>query len=245
MNLEGKVALVTGGARRVGRAVALRLAEAGCDVAITFHSSDADAQEVVRSIAALGRRGWASRVDLSDPSCVDQVREELLDHAGRLDVLVHNAAEFTATPWGTLTAEQWWRQMTVNALTPVLLTQSLRDELAADEGGRVVFFADIHVMGRSRRNYAAYNASKAAVLEMTHTLAVEMAPRVTVNAVAPGVVAWAEGMSDEEKAAYLKRVPLQRPGTPEDAATAVLYLIRDADYLTGQVIRVDGGRWLT
>jgi len=245
MKLEGRVALVTGGAQRVGRAVALRLAQAGCDVAITFRHSAEQARRLVSEIRSSGRRAWAIKADLSDPRCVGHIRNELLGSAGRIDVLVHNASEFTATPWGSLSAEDWSRQMSVNVMVPVLLTQALREELAADGGGRVVHFLDIHVMGRPRVGYAAYNASKAALLEMTYTLALEMAPHVTVNAIAPGVVEWAQAMTEAQKRSYLARVPLERPGTPQDAASAVLFLVRDADYLTGQIIRVDGGRWLT
>lgn len=244
MNLSGKVALVTGGAKRVGRATALSLAEAGCDVAITYRASKGAAAELVGMIEAMGRRAWALQADLAETAAIEPFSEQLLERTGRLDVLVHNASVFNPTHWGELDAASWQRQMTVNALSPVLLTQALRQALAADEGGRVVHFVDIHVMGRPRRGYAAYNASKAALAEMTATLAVEMAPRVTVNAVAPGVVAWAEGMSERERQAYLARVPLERPGTPEEAAKTVLYLARDAEYTTGQTIRVDGGRWL-
>lgn len=244
MNLGGKVALVTGGARRVGRAVALRLADAGCHVAITYRGSSDEAANLVAAIEAMGRRAWAFPLDLADTHAIHPLRGDLLAAAGRLDVLVHNASVFEPTPLGQVTEAGWNRQMTINALAPLLLTQAFRAELAADEGGRVIHFIDIHVMGRPRRNYAAYNASKAALAELTATLAVDMAPQVTVNAVAPGVVAWAEGMSDAEKTAYLARVPLDRPGTPDDAARAVLYLARDADYVTGQTIRIDGGRWL-
>lgn len=244
MNLHGKVAMVTGGARRVGRATAIHLAQAGADVAITYRTSDEAAAETAEAIEQLGRRAWLLQADLGDVAQIEPLRDRLLEQTGRLDVLVHNASVFDATPWGTLSADDWHRQMTVNALSPVLLTQALRTELAADEGGRVIHFVDIHVLGRPRRNYTAYNASKAALVEMTASLALEMAPAVTVNAVAPGVVAWAEGMSDADRAAYLERVPLGRAGTVDDAARTVVYLARDADYVTGQIIRVDGGRYL-
>lgn len=244
MNLSGKVALITGGGRRVGRATALALAKAGCDVAITYRRSEDEAQQLAAAVAEHGRQAWTFQADFSDPGAADVLRQELLAEAGRLDVLVHNASVFEPTPWGEVKATSWQRQMMVNALSPVLLTQAFRRELAADEGGRVIHFIDIHVMGRPRKGYAAYNASKAALAEMTASLAVEMAPQVTVNAIAPGVVAWAEGMSEADRQAYLERVPLERAGTPEDAAKAVVYLARDADYVTGQTIRVDGGRWL-
>jgi pteridine reductase len=244
MNLEGKVALVTGGARRVGRAVAWSLAQAGCDVAITYRKSVEDAHRLVEAIRGTGRRAWAIAADLTQPKCIAGLRSELLTSTGRLDILVHNASQFMATPWGTLTADQCHDLLAIHAVSPLLLTQALRDELAADEGGRIVHFLDVHLLGRTRAGYAAYNASKAALLELTYTLARELAPHITVNAVAPGVVDWARDMSEQQKAEYLQRVPLGRAGTPRDAADAVLYLVRDADYVTGQVLRVDGGRWL-
>ena len=245
MNLTGKVALVTGGAKRVGRAVALRLAGAGCRVALTYRRSEDEARGVVEQIEAGGGDAMAIHADLADPAVVDHVDGRLRERFTRLDVLVHNASVFQPTPWGELTTEAWHRHMTINALAPMRLTQRLADLLAAEEGGRVIHFVDIHVMGRPRKGYAAYSASKAALLDLTRTLARELAPRVTVNAIAPGVVAWAEDMSESERQAYLARTPLERAGTPDDAAEAVLFLARGADYLTGEVIRVDGGRWLT
>lgn len=244
MDLTGKVALVTGGAKRVGRAVALHLAEAGCDVAITYRSSGEEAAATAEAIERRGRRAWALRADLARAEAVEPLGRALIEATGRVDVLVNNASVFEPTAWGELEEAGWQRQMTINALSPVLLTQALGRELAANEGGRVVNFADIHVMGRPRRGYLAYEASKAALAAATESLAIELAPAVTVNAVAPGVVAWAEQIEEPEREAYLRRVPLERAGTPEDAARTVVYLARDADYVTGQVIRVDGGRWL-
>lgn len=244
MNLSDKVALVTGGAKRVGRAVAVKLAQAGCNVAITYLTSKADADETVHMIHAAGAKGWAMQVDLNDPNAAGRIRKELLKVTNRLDVLVNNASVFRKTVWGKIQREQWHEHLRLNLTAPVMITQELADILAADEGGRVINFVDIHVMGRPRRDYLAYNVSKAALLEATQSLAIELAPKVTVNAVAPGVVAWADGMTETERRDYLEHVPLQRPGTPEDAAKAVLYLARDAEYVTGQVIRLDGGRWL-
>lgn len=244
MELSGGVALVTGGARRVGRATALRLAEAGCDVAITYRESEAEAQEVTERIETMGRAAWAFRADFAEAEAAERLAERLKASCGRLDVLVHNASVFRRSRWGEVDPAGWREQMQINTLSPLLLTQALDPMLRADKGGRVIHLLDMHVLGRPRRGYAAYSASKAALLELTYTLALEMAPEVTVNGVAPGVVAWDAGSSEAERRAYLERIPLERPGTPEDAAAAVLYLARDADYLTGQVIRVDGGRWL-
>jgi pteridine reductase len=259
-SLAGKVALVTGGARRVGRAIALRLAEAGMDVAITYLHSDDAAGETIDSIRAIGRNAHAIRADLARPDAAEQVFAAFAKHFDRLDALVNNASSFAPSAIGQITADDFERHMAVNARTPLMLIQKFAPMLAAhaqvddaheppDRGptrdaGRVVNFIDIHVMGEPLKAHAAYNASKAALMEITMTAAMELAPKVTVNAVAPGVVAWAQTYTEAERRAYMRRVPLARPGTPDDAAAAVLFLVRDADYCTGQVIRLDGGRLL-
>jgi pteridine reductase len=249
---ERKTALVTGGAKRVGRAVALKLAEAGMDVAITFNTSEAEADQVVREIEALGRRGHAIKLDLTAPEAAEELHELFIRRFGRLDALVNNASIFEATPIGSITRPAFERTMTINAVTPLLLIQKFAPMLAAghvtdDPGssGRVVNFIDIHVMGQPLKGWMAYNCSKAALMETTMTAAMELAPQITVNAIAPGVVAWAESYTPEQRRQYLRRVPLARPGTPDDAAAAALYLVRDAHYCTGQIIRLDGGRLLT
>jgi pteridine reductase len=168
----------------------------------------------------------------------------------RCDVLVHNASVYGPTPLEMMSAETAQLFWKVNTLAPLLLTKLLAGRLAESTlpgGGAVVAMADIHAAGRPRRGFAAYSMSKAALVEMVQTLARELAPKVRVNAVAPGVVAWPEDgkESEADKQAYLKRVPLERAGTPEEAAEAVRWLALEAHYTTGQVVRVDGGRFLS
>ena len=251
-DLRGKVALVTGGAKRVGRAIALRLAQAGMDVAITCHTSRDEARAVVREIEAMDRRALSIGVDLADPDCASRVFDAFTAHFDRCDALVNNASTFAPTPIGSISIDAVEHNMAVNARAPLMLCQAFAPMLAAhyDAGapaspGRIVNFIDIHVMGQPLKGYAAYNASKAALMEVTMTLAMELAPKVNVNALAPGVVAWAESYTEQEKRDYMKRVPAARPGTPDDAAAAALFLIRDAHYCTGQIIKLDGGRLLT
>ena len=251
-DLTGKVALVTGGAIRVGAAIALRLARQGMDLAITYRSSDEQAKQVVAQIEQAGRRAVCIRADFEQPDAADQLADEVARAFDRLDVLVNNASVFEATAFGSITRDDYERQMRINAWSPLQLIQRLAPRLGehyrADDpasAGRVINFIDIHVMGEPLKGYAAYNASKAALQEITMTSAVELAPRVTVNALAPGVVAWADVYSEAMKRNYLARVPLARAGTPQDAADAALYLVRDAHYQTGQIIRLDGGRHLT
>lgn len=242
---ERPLALVTGGAKRVGRAICAELARAGCEVLLTYNSSEDAAERAAKELNAR-----AIRLDLSDLDDVARVGDRLARSEGRLDVLVHNASVYSPSPLHDLNAEEALRHYRVNALAPALLTKSLARALGASSlpgGGSVVAMADIHAMGRPRKEFLAYSMSKAALIEMVRTLARELAPRVRVNAVAPGVVAWPEhGHESDREAqeAYLQRVPLGRAGTPEDAAKAVRWLALDATYVTGEVIRLDGGRWL-
>jgi pteridine reductase len=252
VRLRGKVALVTGAARRVGRAIAVRLADAGMDVAFTFNQSADAARTLTAEIEAMGRRCLAIQVDNALPEAAATIFGAVTAHFDRLDVLVNNASSFDPTPFGQISAEAYDFNQAVNARTPLMLIQHFAPLLAAhydpaDPGspGRVVNFIDIHVMGQPLRHYLAYNTSKAALLEITSSCALELAPRVTVNAIAPGVVEWAENYSAAERGDYMTRVPLARPGTPTDAAAAVLFLVDEGSYCTGQIIRLDGGRFLT
>ncbi len=250
-----RVALVTGGAKRVGTAVAVELARAGFDVAITYLTSADDAHQTVNQIQQLGRRAMAIKANLAKPDAADQVYAAFIEHFDRLDALINNASSFTPSPLGLITPEQFDQSMAVNARAPLMLIQRFADMLGSHYDpelpgenpgtGRIVNFIDIHVLGEPLKGYIAYNAAKAALKEITQTAAAELAPRVTVNAIAPGVVAWADSYSDQMKQDYMQRVPLARPGTPQDAAAAVRYLICDAHYTTGQILKLDGGRSLT
>ena len=244
--LTGRTALVTGGAKRVGRAIALQLAEAGMDVIITYRSSGNEAQQVVQQIEHLGRRAAAIAVDLANADAADHVYDQVTREFDGLYALINNASIFAPGPIGQINAQTYDRHMAVNARAPLMLIQKFAPLLGGHESpGRVVNFIDIHVMGQPLAGYAAYNASKASLQEITMTCAMELAPKVTVNAVAPGVVAWADSYTEQMRKQYMTRVPLARPGTPQDAAQAVLFLVRDADYCTGQIIKLDGGRLLT
>lgn len=252
MSNGAKVALVTGGGQRVGRAVALSLARAGMDLAITYHRSVQQAMDVVDQIEDLGRKACAIQTDMAQPGAPDRIRQVFLKHFDRLDALVNNASVFEPSTLGEISQERFERDMAVNALVPLMLIQAFAEMLGAHydpkmlaSSGRVVNFVDAHVLGEPLPNYVSYSASKAALVEITATCALALAPKVAVNALAPGVVAWAGHYTEAMQARYLDRVPLARAGTPEDAAAATLFLIRDAHYCTGQTIRIDGGRFLT
>ena len=223
---------------------------------ITWRGGDTEAHAARAAIAhaAPAARVRFDRLELDDLAAVDALSRRWAAELPRVDVLVHNASVYEPTPLESLDTDAVLRFYRVNAAAPLLLSRGLADRLRAStlpHGGAIVSMVDIHAMGevgQSRKHFTAYGMSKAALLEMTVILAKELAPRVRVNAVAPGVVAFPEQGHESDaaaQAAYLRRVPLERPGTPAEAAAAVRWLALDAPYTTGQVIRVDGGRFIT
>jgi len=238
VELAGKTALVTGAARRVGRSIALHLAHAGAELAVHYNRSKEAAERTADEIRAAGGRAWTFRADLADPRQIEAMFAEVRETFGRLDVLVNNASVFERTPIEHLTAEQWDAQMAVNARAPALCIRHALPLMA--DGGAIVNLTDTTAL-RARAAYPAYSASKAALTAVTQSAAKALAPRgIRVNAVAPGVGLWQEGVTDEQKRKMLSRIPMRRPGSPEDIAAAALFLIR-ADYITGQTLNVDGG----
>ena len=238
MELDGKVALVTGSARRVGKAIALALGGAGADVALHYRSSGEAAGALAQDIAALGRRSETFRADLAAPEQIEKLFAAVDKHFGRLDVLVNNAGVHHRTPWGELTAEQLDAEFAVNARAPALCIRHAA-KLMAPSGGVIVNIADI-AGEKARPGYPAYCASKAALLALTRSAAKALAPSIRVNAVSPGVAVWAEGTTPQCEQEVLAQVPMKRPGTPEDVAGSVVFLVRQ-DYITAQNLRVDGG----
>ncbi len=245
-----RVVLITGAARRVGRAVALHLARAGWDVMITYHQSDDAAQSLQAEIESMGRKAYRVRADLSHPETAAQtIGSAVANWQGRLDALVNNASLYLPGRLADTDAALLRRQMAVNVEAPLLLVRRLTPLLSADRGGEpgegplghVVNMTDL-LAERPWPAYMAYCASKAALANLTLSLARELSPKVTVNAVAPGVVDWPPEMDDASKTAYLKNVPLARAGTPQDVADLVEFLLTRAPYITGQIIKLDGGR---
>ena len=238
------VILVTGGARRIGAAIARRLHAAGCAVAIHYRSSadeaEALAQEfnAVRANSAHTFRG-ALESDDTPAALVDAV----LAHFGQLDGLVNNASAFYPTPIGETTAAHWDDLFAANARAPFFLAQAATPALRAAHGA-VVNIVDIYAE-RPLAGHVVYSMAKAALVMLTQALAKDLAPDVRVNAVAPGAILWpASGKPEEAAEALIAKTPLARKGEPDDVAEAVRWLLLDAHYTTGQVIRVDGGRAL-
>ncbi len=252
MGGERPVALITGGAKRVGAAIATELAERGLDLIITYNTSANKARDLAGTLQNEHQvRATAIACDLTNPDATATACSAAAMEAGRLDVLIHNASSYFPTPLGSALNWATARDLyAINAASPLLITAALADRLRASPlpgGGAVVAMADIHAMGRPRKDFAAYSMSKAALTDLVHTLARALAPEARANAVAPGVVAWPESgyeSDTDSQQAYLDRVPLQRAGTPEDAAKLVAALALDHTYVNGEVIRLDGGRWL-
>lgn len=248
---SGPVALVTGAGRRVGLAIAETLAARGLDVVLHGRRGAELSAQAERVASAFGVRARATVCDLADAGATERWADELLAGLPRLDVLVHNASVYQRSPLEAVDGADAATQLMINAVSPLILSARLAPMLSRSGlacGGAIVALADIHAMGRPRRDHTAYAMSKAALVEMVRGLAVDLGPRVRVNAVAPGVVAWPESGPETDEAMqarYLSRVPMGRAGTPQDAASAVAWLALDAAYITGEVIRVDGGRWLT
>jgi pteridine reductase len=242
--------MITGAARRVGLASATALAKAGCDLVITYLRSADEALAAAQGLSGLGADVRAERLDLNDLPGAEARAQRLARELPRLDVLVHNASVYAPTPLAGLTAEQLLENFRVHAAAPALLTRQLAPLLSRSPlpgGGAVVCMCDIHAMGRPRKDHLAYAMSKAALAELVRSLAVDLAPRVRVNGVAPGAVAFADSGQDadpEMQRKYIARTPLGRSGTPEEAAEAVRWLALDATFTTGEIVRVDGGRRL-
>lgn len=244
------IAIVTGGARRVGAAICRALAAAGCDIALTYRTSADEASQLVHELASTGAAATCLQLDLGVAAEVEAFIQAIKADAPRLDVIVHNASRYHPTPLDSISQADLRSFIEINALSPACLSASLAPMLGQSPlpgGGAIIAMGDIHAMGRPRKDFLAYSMSKAAITEMVQSLAVDLAPAIRVNGVAPGVVAFPEHgfESDPEmQQAYLRRVPLGRSGTPEDAAEVVRWLALDATYLTGEILRVDGGRWL-
>jgi pteridine reductase len=240
--LTGRTALVTGAARRIGAAIAARLHAAGANVAIHFNASRADAVRLSGDLNSI--RGGSARIfqaDLTNVTELEPLVAEVAAWTGRLDALVNNASSFYPTPLGQVTPAQWEDLVGTNLRAPLFLAQAAWPYLRQQHGS-IVNIVDIHSR-RPLRSHSVYGSAKAGLAMLTRSLAKDMAPQVRVNGVSPGAILWpAEGMTEETRHTILQQVPLGRAGDPDDIAGCVLYLVRDASYVTGQVIAVDGGR---
>lgn len=238
------VALVTGAARRLGAAIARRLHADGYDLAVHYRSSEADMRALAAELEA-ARAGsvLTLQADLAEFDRLPELIARTIGRYGRLDALVNNASTYYATPLGSATPAQWDELFASNARAPLFLAQAAAPHLKAARGA-IVNLADIYAE-RPLPGHAVYCMAKAALVMMTKALAVELAPEVRVNAIAPGAILWPQSdRNDAKQTAMLARTPLARTGTPDEIADAVRWLLREATYCTGQVLRLDGGRLL-
>lgn len=240
--LDGKVALVTGAARRIGAAIAVTLHAAGARVVVHYRGSQTEADELVASLNAVrADSATALRADLATDNGPEELIRSVVGWSGRLDILVNNASSFYPTPLGDIGADDWADLVGSNMRAPLFLTQAAAPYLRTTRGN-VINIVDIHAR-RPLRDHHVYGAAKAGLAMLTRSLAKDLAPQVRVNGIAPGAIAWPEdGMSESIKKSIVSQIPLGRTGEPADIANAVLFLVRDATYVTGQVIPIDGGR---
>jgi len=242
--MQGKVILVTGGGKRVGAAICRRLHAAGATIALHYRSSAQQAQALQDELNAQRADSAAAfSANLLDRQALPLLVQQVVARFARLDVLVNNASSFYATPLAEVDEAQWDDLLGTNLRAPLFLAQAAADELRRRHGC-IVNIVDIHAE-RPMRGHLLYSVAKAGLVALTRGLAQEMSPQVRVNAVAPGVILWPEGGGWEDETERRKIVAhtlLKREGEPDDIARTVAFLIKDAPYITGQVITVDGGR---
>ncbi len=242
--MQGKVVLVTGGAKRVGAAICGMLHDAGASIAVHYRASRGDAEALAAGLNQL-RRGSAHIVqaDLLQARELPALVQQTIQRFGRLDAVVNNASSFFPTPLGEIADAQWDDLIGTNLKAPLFLAQAAASELRRNHGA-IVNIVDIHAE-RPMQGHLLYSVAKTGLSGLTRALAQELAPFVRVNAVAPGVILWPEEgdwQDEERRRRIIARTLLKREGEPADIARTVLFLLRDAPYITGQTIAVDGGR---
>lgn len=242
--MQGKVVLVTGGAKRVGAAICRRLHAAGAQLAVHFRSSEQEALDLQKELNELRMQSAELfQADLLDLNALPQLVHKVIEKFGRLDGLVNNASSFYATPLSDVDEQQWHDLLGTNLKAPLFLAKAAAAELSR-RNGCIVNIADIHAE-RPMHGHLLYSTAKAGLVALTKGLAQEMAPLVRVNAVAPGVIVWPVNeawMDEEQRRKIVAHTLLKREGDPDDIARTVRFLMDEAPYITGQIIAVDGGR---
>jgi NAD(P)-dependent dehydrogenase (short-subunit alcohol dehydrogenase family) len=239
VELNGRVAVVTGGAVRLGRAISLALAEAGTSVVLHYGRSAAAAEETCRDIEALGARAAKVQSDLRHPvEAAEQIFAAVQAAFGRADILVNSAAIFEAGTLPTTTEDQWDQHFNINLKAPFFLCRQFQQQLTASRA-HIVNIADWRA-GQPTLGHLAYSLTKAGIVALTRQLALELAPRVQVNAIAPGAILPPPGAGPEYLRRVAEQIPLQRAGTPKDITDTLLFLLR-SEFVTGEVVHVTGG----
>jgi 3-oxoacyl-[acyl-carrier protein] reductase/pteridine reductase len=239
MAMAGKVALVTGAGKRIGRSVALRLGSEGADVIVNYRSSKEEAEEVAAQIVAMGRRAIAIRADVAKKADVAALFATIEKEFGRLDLLVNNVGMFFPAKFEELTEEQWDRIMNTNLKSQFLCAQAAAPMLRRSGHGHIVNFASLGGL-LAWPSYTHYCVSKAGVIMLTRCLSRALAPEIAVNAIAPGTISF-DNDAPELAEDFIRKAPLKRTGTAKDIDDTVMYLAQ-SEFVTGQVLVVDGGR---
>jgi NAD(P)-dependent dehydrogenase (short-subunit alcohol dehydrogenase family) len=239
--LLNQVALVTGAGKRMGRTIALTLAGAGASLIVHYNESREGAQAVVGEIESLGGTAMAARADVSRPRQVEAMFRRLKKRFGRLDLLVNNAGVFFPAPWDQLSEKDWDRVLGTNLKGAFFCAQAAARLMQRQGCGRIVIISSLGGL-QAWPDYMHYCASKAALISLTRSLAKALAPRIQVNTVAPGTIVFPDERLDAARKKMIRSIPLQKAGRPEDIAEAVLFLATRSDFVTGQVLAVDGGK---
>jgi pteridine reductase len=240
MNISGKVALITGSSKRIGRETAVELGRRGARVAVHYRSDEPGAKETLRLVEAAGGSGDIFRAELTDTHEVDAMLSKLEQKMARLDILVNNASAFDPASFAETTPELWDVQMNSNAKAPFFLAQRAVRLMQSQEQGKIVNLVDV-AGDTIWPGYLAYSVSKAALIAVNRGLAKALAPKIQVNGVAPGPVLFPEHYTQDQKQLAIDRTLLKRAGSALDIVNAIVFLIEN-DYITGEVIHVDGGR---
>ena len=237
-----KVVLITGGAKRIGACIARYFHAKGFYVILHYNSSAKEAEQLKSDLLSIRKNSCRTiQANFSDESSIDSALKDILDSTERLDVLINNASGFFPTPIESATKEEWLTLLDTNATVPLLLIKSLKP-LLEDSKGCVINISDSEV-DSGIPEYSLYTAAKAALESLTKSLAKELAPNVRINAIAPGIILWPEdgALDEEKKAEIVNKIALGREGEPDDIASAT-YLLYKSTYMTGQVLKIDGGR---
>ena len=240
--LDGKWALITGAAKRIGACIAHTLHTAGAGIVVHYRNSEGPAEQLASELNSI-RTGsaLAIKADLLDTTTLDAVLNTIVEQTGRLDILINNASSFYPTPLGSITEQQWDDLIGTNLKAPLFLSQAAEPYLR-DSSGVIINMIDIHA-ARPLRHHTVYGPAKAGLAMLTRSLARDLAPAIRVNGVSPGAILWPDDdMPDSVKSNIIGQIPMKRVGEPSDIANCILYLVRDAGYVTGQIVAVDGGR---
>jgi len=233
--------LITGAAKRIGAVIARNLHDCGMTIIVHYNQSATEAESLVTELNQLrDNSAHLLQADLLDVNGYESIIARAAGFTGRLDVLINNASMFYPTPIGKTTQQQWTELMGTNLTAPYFLAQAAVSHLE-QTSGCIINITDIHG-ARPLKDHPVYSTAKAGLIMLTRALAKELGPAIRVNAVSPGAILWPEGLSEKKKEQILSRTLLKRMGTPEEIASTVRFLVRDATYITGQVIVVDGGR---